>query len=515
MPFQQKTFTLIQDDLQKAIDVDANDGRSVPINMNFIDEGYLSKDTGIELFGDVQASKLHSLFHYKKKDGTSYILAGSGTNLKVYNSSTGVWDNLAITGIASFTADAEFGFIVYDDVLYGCNAVEDYFEWDGTTSVKYSSAPKGNILEVFEDRMFIAGVTDEPLTTYYSDVGDATTFGGSSLVKPLGTDSITNLRNYYGTLMIFKEDSIWKLTFVYDQVVSLFVPKLERQSGSYGACSRKSVSWVENELWFFTGREVRAIGFTDNVSGVFGINKTVISEPIKETLKTVDVNNYSNIITAYHDRRFYLGVPLVDSTVDTVFVCHTLYKNSWTKYTDRDKAKMNDFIVIDDVIYTTKSSGTYNTLKWTSALNDISDPISCEVLFKRLEDDEFNRFRFYRYLDLMFKDLNGTVTVKLRSEASDVLNENTKSFSVGNGSLGEVIGDVLVGDLLLGGGQGTTIEYSPFVKKRVSFLSKNQALLVGLSNANADETFTISQYSLIGKEQPKRHFSAQKIISMS
>lgn len=510
MPLRKSKFTIVQDNLQEIIDVDASDGRSVPINMNFSDEGYLTKDTGIALFGDVQAALFHSLFYYKKKDGTSYIIGASGTKLKVYNTTTLVWDDLSPT----YTAGAEFGFIVYNNVLYGCNTVESLFSWDGTTFTDFASAPRGNILEIFEDRLFVSGVTAEPLTVYFSNVGVPTTFTAADLVRPLGTDSVTNLKNYYGALLIFKQNSIWKLTFIYEQIVALFVPKLDQQSGTYGASSRLAVSWVENELWFFTGREVRAIGFTDNVSGVFGVNRSVISEPIKETLNNIAVADYSKIVTFYSNRRFYISVPLVLATLDTVFVCHTLYKNSWTKFTDRDKARVNGFMEVDDVVYSTKASGTFGVVRWTDSLNDISTAISCEVFFKRLEDKEFNRFRLFRYLDVMFKDLTAMVTITIREEASDIIEKKEKSFLVGNGILGEVLAEVPFGDMLLGGGVGDVIEYSPFIKKRISFLSKNQALIVGLANNELDQTFTIAQFALLGSEEPEKMFSSSRIISV-
>ena len=372
MPFKKTEFQIIQDNLQSFIDVDASDGRSVPINMNFIDEGYLTKDTGYTLFGISESDKTHSLFHFKKKSGTSYVIRAKGTKLQLYNFFDRTWSD--IIGSPTFTEGAEFGYKVYDDNLYLCNGVDSYYKWTGTTFTAYGSAPKGNILEVFEDRMFVAGVTTEPLSVYYSKTGDPTDFTVSSsaggIVKPLGTDKVTNLKNYYGALLIFKRESIWKLTFTYDSVVSLFVPKLESQSGTYGACSRKSVSWVENDLWFFTGIEVRAIGFIDQQTGVFGINKSVISEPIKETLKRISIDNFDEVVTFYSKRRFYLGIPLEADTVDTLFVCHTLYKNSWTKYSDRNKANVNDFIDIDGEIYTNTSSAPYGSLKWNVEIED-------------------------------------------------------------------------------------------------------------------------------------------------
>jgi hypothetical protein len=592
MPFNKTTFTIVEDDLQKIIDVDDSVGRSVPINMNFLQEGYLSKDTGFELFGAVETELCHSPFQYKKKDGTTYILRGKGTKLQSYNhkrvmtadnttetftsnahgladttqvyvsstltlptgltantayfvrdsttntfklaltsggtainitsNGTGVllvnrvtpaWEDLSPT----YTAGAEFGFLVYNDELWGCNAVEDFFKWDGTTFTTYSGSPKGNILEIFEDRMFVAGVIAEPLTTYYSNVGHPETFTSTDLIKPLGTDAITNLENYYGTLMLFKAESIWKITFIYDQVVSLFVPKLELQSNNYGACSRKAVSWVENDIWFMTGREVRAIGFVDKQIGVFGINPSVISENIKSTLQKINVADFSKVVTFYNNRRFYMGVALNSVTTNVLFVCHTLYKNAWTKYTERDKSNVNDFMAIDDIIYTTKNTpDNYGLIKWNSSLNDIDTAISSSVLFQRIEDDKFTKYRMYRYLDLLFKDLEGVVTGTIQSESSDNAVQQIKSFSLGNLIENEenTIGEVPFGQMLIADAFGEDALVSPFLKRRVSFLSKNQAILIGLSNANLNETFTICKFDLIGFEESTRLMSGRKIISI-
>jgi hypothetical protein len=368
---RKKEFTELYDNLVKMIDVDASDGRSVPNNMNFVDSGFLTKDSGFTLYGSSESELCHSPFLYEKKDGTNYILRAKGTKLQTYNPVDRTWTD--IVGSPTFTENAEFGYIVYDDECFFGNAVESIYKFDGTTFTEYASAPKGNILEIFEDRLFVSGVLAEPLSIYYSNTGAPETFTGTDVVKPLGTDTVTNLKNYYGSLLMFKKDSIWKLTFIYDQLTDLYIPKIESQSGTYGACSRKAVAWVENDLWFFTGQELRAIGITDNITGALGINKTVISENIKETLKLIENSTLDKVIVFYHDRKCYLGVALQETEVDTLFVCHTLYQNSWTKYTDRDKAKANGFMVIDEIIYSSTGLTPYGIIKWTVETEDAED----------------------------------------------------------------------------------------------------------------------------------------------
>jgi hypothetical protein len=515
MSLQKQTFVEIFNNLSKIIDVDDGRGRSVPQNMNFIEEGYLSKDTGCEYFGDTSATDTHSIFRYEKKDGTKYTIRAKGTKLQVYNTGTGVFDDLAPT----FTAGARFGFVVYNDDLYGCNGVEDYFKWDGTTFTTYASAPKGNSLEIFEDRMFVTGVTSEPLNVYYTDAGTVTVFPAPNVLKPLGTDYMKAMVNYYGTMLLFKRDSIWKLTFVYDQVVSLFLPKLEVQSKNYGVASRKSVVWVENDLWFFTGREIRSIGYQDQQIGILGVNQSVISEPIKESLYTVAVSNYDLACVFYYDRRFYVSVPIGGgvTTNNTTFVCHTLYENNWTKYVNRIKSSNQDYMEIDGVVYTASSVAPYGLMKWdTTLLNDNNVAIASEVFFDRVEDKDFNKFTFYRYLDLMFKDLTARVTVTIRTDANDSRFESSKAFVIGSTPVsGDMtVGEIPFGDMVWGEGYGYTIEYSPFQKRRISFLEKGQAITIGISNSNLSETFTLVQMALSGHRKPRKMFKPSSIVSI-
>lgn len=369
MPLRKTHFTEQYNDLTKAIDVDDSAGRSLPQNMNFVEEGYLIKDTGYIPQGVSTPLISHSLFNYEKKSGRSFMVRALGTSLQQYSIADRVWYD--IVGCPVLTASAQVGYVVYNDTLHFGNAVESLYTWNGTTFTAYTSAPKGNIMTVFEDRLFISGVTAEPLSIYYSNVGVPTTYTGTDLLKPLGTDKVTGLVNYYGTLLIFKQKSIWKLTFVYDQIVSLFVPKLESQSSNYGACSRQSVTWVENDIWFFTGREVRSIGYKDQQIGVLGINNSVISDAIKQTLTTIKTTNFDQVFVFYDNRRFYLQVLLGEDTRGTMFVSHLLYQSHWTKYINRDKSNAGSAVVIGGIIYTSNAFSPFGVVKWTVETADV------------------------------------------------------------------------------------------------------------------------------------------------
>lgn len=373
MPFRKSNFTIERDDLTKAIDVDDSAGRSVPINMNFTEENFLTKDSGFIVVGQAAEELAHSIYYYRKKDGTRFLIRASGSFLQYFAFHDRRWYDLPNTPI--FTPEAQFGYEVYDDTLYLGNGVESLYSFNGSAFTAFGSAPKGNILAIFEDRLFIAGVTDEPLSAYYSNTGDPETYTPTDVLKPLGTDHVTGLVNYFGQLLIFKQTSIWRLTFIYDQVVSIFVPKLEIQNSNYGACSRQAITWAENDVWFFTGTEVRSIGYKDQQIGQLGVNASVISDAIKQSLATIKIANHAAVVAFYHERRFYLSVLLGDDTDPTLFVCHLLHRNAWTKYVGRDKARMGSAAVVDGIIYSTVSVAPYGVIKWLVEEAD-AEPLS-------------------------------------------------------------------------------------------------------------------------------------------
>jgi len=507
--------------MAEAIDIDDSKGRSVPINMNFIETGYLTKDTGFSPLGATETTEVHSLYQFNKKNGTTYLIRAKGAKLQKFNTTTSLWEDTTKT----ITAGANFGYVVdsANDLLYACNTVDTGWKYDGTTFTDVAAMPKGNILEIFEGRMYLSGVTAEPRTVYYSKIGDYTnwtvsaTEGGA--IKPLGVDKVTNLKNYYGFLVMFKEMSIWRTKQEWNTVTSLWDDKQELQSGTYGACSRGAVIWVENDLWFFTGKEVRAFGFKDQQTGVMGMNESVISEPIKETLKLIPDTNLPYVYTYYNNRRYYLAVSLSSNSAinTTVFVCHTLYNNSWTKYTDRDKSKASEIYAINNVVYSIKNVTPFAVLKWEDdTLNDNGSAITSTVIFKKIEDKDFNLFNIYRYLDLMLKNLQGKIEITVYSDKSDIRSYKTKTFYVGLGTEDELttVGEVDFGENLWADGFGQSPQSSPFIKRRISFLSKAQSLTIQLTNSGYDEAFTIVQFAVSGFKEEKKTFAPEAIISI-
>lgn len=151
----------------------------------------------------------------------------------------------------------------------------------------------------------------------------------------------------------------------------------------------------------------------------------------------------------------------------------------------------NDFNgYIDDVMYVLVLGDSEIDWNLDTLINVL--PINSIVFFKRLESDNFNRFRIVRYLDVQFKDLDAYVTVLIKKEANEKVSEDTKQFLVDNNT-----GDVI-----------------PFLNKRISMMNKNQAMIVGFSNNRLNENFTVCQFIIKGFDQPDKLFQGSKIINV-
>lgn len=585
MPFRQKLTTQVFDKLEDAFDVD-DGNREVPVNMTLTSDGLLQKDYGIDhVSNGFFSDPVTSIFNFKKKDGTQYLLMASGTFMYVWDfdydkgykaptsqanitgtvavtqgskdvvgtgtsftSALAVNDTIEINGEtrtvasitdntnlvldeeiiqatgsgltlkkntdATYTDGGSFGFRVYDNVLYFGNAIDSFSHYDGVTITKDGALPKGNIYEVFEDRLFISGVTAEPLTVYYSNTGVPTTFAAASVLNPLGTDKVTGLVEYYSNLIIFKEESIWKMTFIYDQVAAAFLPKLENINRNYGCIGRKAHEWVENQIWFFTGKEVRALGFRSNNTGVLGLDGTVMSNQIKATLDDLNESEVEKSILFYFDRKAHLVVPK-STTNDLMFVSHLLYERAWCKVKDRAKAQVVDFTIRDETVYFA-SGNENNVYKWSESFNDLGNAISCYVNFRKVENKDFSRSNIFRYLGLQFKNLQTEVTGVLMVDSFDIRNKKTKEFLIGTEAEGQEnsLGEIPFGENLFANAFGEDVVKSNFIQRKISFLMKGQAIQVGMSHDTLDESFTLASFSLQSMDTATKYYSHKKVISM-
>lgn len=107
------------------------------------------------------------VFQYKKRDGSSYIVATAGNTIKYLNS--GVW--IDITGSLTITAGHKFDFCTIDDTLIATNGVDAVISWTGSgdATALAGSPPIAKYCMPYGNYLLLANTTNYPDRIYRSN----------------------------------------------------------------------------------------------------------------------------------------------------------------------------------------------------------------------------------------------------------------------------------------------------------------------------------------------------------
>lgn len=185
-------------------------------------------------------------------NGSIYSMGPAGVVTKRFKGTAGtIWD-------FELYSDAAF-----KDWVYCGNGVDAMQKWDGeaAASVEWKATtgaiPKGGVLCVWENRMFISYVSANVQRVYFSEFGDPeATIKEYGFVDVRGPeddlDAIQDLCVLGGRLIVLKRRNIF--------YISSAVTMLNRRIGSPGVWSRFQVAELEDKLYFFNPQGIFSTG---------------------------------------------------------------------------------------------------------------------------------------------------------------------------------------------------------------------------------------------------------------
>ena len=191
--------------------------------------------------------------------GDKYLVIGT----QIFHLNVATWVNItgALTRAMS-NAPTRTRFATYLNYIIGVDSENVPFKIDTSTktaSVLNASAPSGEFITVWNDYVFIAGVSATPGRLYFSAKGDPTTWTTSTdFIEINGAqdnDPIMGFGVAYGTLIIFKKYSIFALTGTSSSDFSL--SEISREIGM--ACKGASCQ-VELSCWYVSSSGIFSIG---------------------------------------------------------------------------------------------------------------------------------------------------------------------------------------------------------------------------------------------------------------
>jgi hypothetical protein len=343
-----------------------------------------------------------------------------------------------------------------------------------------SSVPRGNILHIDTERLFITGLSSNPEWMYYSRLGDPTDFTGSTprvdsdggyVVFGEGGGQITSLASREkGKIVVFKKHTIKGFEFVPLDNTSTDFPRVTNIAASYncGAISHEGTCNVESNVFFVSPIDgVRTI-YTDQDA----LNTAGISNPITLTFNNLDAISAKGI---YFNKRYYLALKEKTAEYNNVVMSFDTLANkgagAWTRY---DGIYPNGWFELDGSLYYT-AANERTVYKFLTGYDDNNYSYTSYWKSKLLNYGLPHEYKRMRYIYL-----EGYITKIGVLSCNTYFDDNLYNTKViyGNGSYVDSIdtqtfGDFTFGDHVWGGTPGTSDVVLNKFRVRVSYSLQN------------------------------------------
>lgn len=208
---------------------------------------------------------IESVFEYVKRDGTKIVF--SAGNNKIFTGTTTLTE-VTLPGGYSITANNWKIVSFNNDIYFFQRGHAALVSVAGSTTLVAvtdggHAAPAGNEVLAAFGRLFVADVTNNSYTLYFSDLLDGDNFhGGTSgsldvtTVWPTGYDEIVALSEFNDFLVIFGKRSI----LLYSGASSPSTMALADVITNIGCIARDSVQSTGSDLIFLSDSGVRSLG---------------------------------------------------------------------------------------------------------------------------------------------------------------------------------------------------------------------------------------------------------------
>lgn len=505
------------------------------INMEYDEGGVIRKRFGYVTNGD-SLTAARGLGVYRTESLNQMLTIDNGT-LKY--KTTGNWNSA--TG-ATFTAAADVVFTQARQKAFIWNGTDGGAYFDGTTVTRPGTMPKAEFAVYYQNKHIAAGVPGQPSRLFISNIGDASDFTvatGGTQPQPDNTndaengianvpgattyagtpslteanvidirkndgDKITGLGIFQDVVIVFKERSIYQLTFD-----SSGNPTVTPITYATGCVSHKSIRNVENDMYFLSREGVRILG---NQPQYFtAIRTNVISIRIQPTVDGIAKAYYKRANAEYFDNKYILGVPTGSSSTiartivyDRRFEAFTLWSNfntqSMVKYIDANN---------EEALYFLDDGGTQVYKRDPGTYADNGAAIEAYVVSKFQDAGQPDMTKFWVDVRLIFRSLNGQVELTIYQDGGTQVG----STSLGSGSSRGMGMNVMATFGLGTDGETETVSTS-FVDdpQSVGLNLDSRGIKFKIYNNRVNENFVL--LGMVYAYYPKSHFvfdSSRKI----
>lgn len=289
---------------------------------------------------------VNGIFFYRQNDGDRFVVVIANSDSKAvavkkdYETGGGLeigaWDNIDFSGfpINFSNSDLVDASVAEDKLILTVPATTQSapFSYDGSPSVKFltedTDCPVATLNEYHKNHLFLAGDDDNPSRVNFSALDDITSYSALDFFDVQTSDGsrVRGFISAYGSLYIFKDYSIWRLSG-YER--DTFI--LEKMVDGIGTRSAQSIAMVNNLIHFTTAQNDTAV-----YDG--GYNVQFISQKIRNTIGGLNFSRSTNNLGLafstykYNDYDYYYAASRAGTSENnTVLLFDTAFK-AWTNF---------------------------------------------------------------------------------------------------------------------------------------------------------------------------------------
>jgi hypothetical protein len=426
------------------------------LNCEFDEGGVIRKRFGYITAGDTLTAA-RGLGLYSTESLRQMVTVDNGV---VKYRTTGNWNSA--TG-ATFTAATDVSMTPARLKLFIWNGTDGGAYFDGSAVTRPGTMPKASFSIYYQNKHISSGVPGQPSRLYISSLSDASDFTvttGGTQPQPDSTndaengnpnvpgatvfagtpslteanvidirkndgDKITGLGIFQDVVIVFKERSIFQLTFD-----SSGNPTVTPITYATGCVSHNSIKAVENDLYFLSREGVRVLG---NEPQYFtAIRTNVLSIRIQPTIDGISKLYYNRSNAEYFDNKYILAVPTGSSstiastiTYDRRFQAFALWNNfnaiAMVKYIDNNNEQNLYFLDTAGTRVYKRDAGTYSD-------NGVAIEAYCVSKAQDVNNPDITKF--WVDIRLIFRRISGQVTLTVYQD--DAVSVGTATLGTGS-----------------------------------------------------------------------------------
>lgn len=398
---------------------------------------YYNKDKRIQTrrwittFGNSIGSTPISSYFFFQNDttGTTMALCTSGTNMYKYDEWTSTRNSIK-TGLTEFETDGttrtRWSFVVYLNIVYMCNWIDNYAKYDWTTYTEYSWQPKCRYLRYMADSVYWWWEDLNPSTMYATTAGSANANTLNSNNIKVWWDELGRINWFLdlGTLLlVFKNKKVYNVSW--DLSTS---NAIDTQNGWF--CHR-AIKNVENAIMYYNDAGIDRLKSRSGVTGASALASEPLANDLRALLDKISApqrNNNTGFYNTVLNNYYYSFDTGNDSISDTTLVYSSLVW-AWSQY---------DYPAIYDYWFYIDSNGDYQYLvasanggqmyQIETGFQDFGSAILSELKTKRWDFWDIGQWKTFDAVDIIglkneWSDITVEIIVDWEIVASSIIDD--------------------------------------------------------------------------------------------